>query len=148
MTCYLLDTAHVSLQSKKLSTKPFENKKEKMINSTDEVRKRLKVDFIWAESWRKSWNSAHRKWIEKSQEESKIFCKDSDTLCESLQSNVFDFRNSIKNLGEKMFCTKEYHIESLNSIYVLNTGDYVYSPFIIWYVLQNCFFPPNSEMCR
>ena len=46
MTCYLLDTAHISLQSKKLSTKPFGNKKEKTINSTDEGRKRLKVDFI------------------------------------------------------------------------------------------------------
>ena len=38
-----------------------------------------------------------------------------DILCESLQSNVFDFRNSIKNPGEKMLCIKEYYIDSLNT---------------------------------
>ena len=29
------------------------------------------------------------------------------------KTRSFDFRNSIKNLGEKM-CIKEYHIESLS----------------------------------
>ena len=33
-TCYWLDTAHISLQSKNLSIKLFGNRKEKMINST------------------------------------------------------------------------------------------------------------------
>ena len=43
-TCDWLDTAHISLQSKKLSIKLFGNRKEKMINSIDEVWKSLK-DF-------------------------------------------------------------------------------------------------------
>lgn len=46
----MLDTTHISLQSKEVSTKSFASKKEKMMTSFDEVSKSYKELLLFEQS--------------------------------------------------------------------------------------------------